>query len=259
MIFNVVRPADKARAQKIILRRMLIIERGFRKALRIELNKIVKEAADSLEQGVTVFDTVVNNHRFAFFYIFRTAYKRAGHLFSEQVFNSVQGLKGIHTPEIKGMKEEFWNAFFSFVELNTASRVMRVSSFTKRWIADKVLKGTTDGKSPAKIAKDLRETGKFNKARASRIARTEVHMVSNFATQEAVKSTRLDTEKEWVAFIDDRTRDSHILMNGVKVPMEQDFLVGTSLMQYPGDPRGGAKNVINCRCVVLYSTARKNY
>jgi len=23
-------------------------------------------------------------------------------------------------------------------------------------------------------------------------------------------------------------------------------------MKYPGDPRGGAKNVVNCRCVVVY-------
>ena len=23
-------------------------------------------------------------------------------------------------------------------------------------------------------------------------------------------------------------------------------------MSYPGDPRGGAKNVVNCRCVVVY-------
>ena len=34
--------------------------------------------------------------------------------------------------------------------------------------------------------------------------------------------------------------------------MNQDFNINGSLMQYPGDSRGGAKNVVNCRCVVLY-------
>ena len=34
--------------------------------------------------------------------------------------------------------------------------------------------------------------------------------------------------------------------------MEEDFIVGGVPMEYAGDPRGGAKNVINCRCAVIY-------
>jgi hypothetical protein len=61
--------------------------------------------------------------------------------------------------------------------------------------------------------------------------------------------------KEWVATSDTRTRTSHMIANGTKVSMDEDFTVGGSPMKYAGDPRGGASNVINCRCVIVYVDA----
>ena len=37
--------------------------------------------------------------------------------------------------------------------------------------------------------------------------------------------------------------------------MDEDFLVGGARMRFVGDPRGGARNVINCRCTVVYINA----
>ena len=34
--------------------------------------------------------------------------------------------------------------------------------------------------------------------------------------------------------------------------IDESFVVGGMKMKYTGDPNGGAKNVINCRCVTLY-------
>lgn len=242
-----------------MLRQMLVIEKGFRRSLSISLNKSVRNAAEMLEQGVENLDHAVDLERVVLMQAFRTAYYRSGSSFSQRVFTSIEDVKSLHVPEAKGMGEEFWNAFLGFVELNTASRVSQVSNFTKRWIAREVSIGEAAGKSTGEIARQLRKSGKFNKMRAIRIARTEVHMASNFATQKAVESTRLETEKEWVAFIDDRTRDSHVVMNGKRVAMKDDFLVGGARMQYPGDPRGGARNVIHCRCVLLYHVTRNRY
>lgn len=261
MLFNVNSPQAKAQAQRKALRMMLAIEKGFRRTISISLNAAVREAAALLENGVDNLDVVVNNQWLLLNKAFRTAYKRAGASFSQEVFNSVNELKGMQalevkqTPEVKGMGEEFWNAFLGFTELNTASRVTQVNSFTKRWIADKVRAGTELGKSPGEIAKDLRKSGKFNKMRAARIARTEVHMASNFATQESVKSSRLEMDKEWVAFIDDRTRNTHVVMNSKRISMKDNFIVDGAKMDYPGDPKGGARNVVNCRCVLLYFKA----
>ena len=55
-----------------------------------------------------------------------------------------------------------------------------------------------------------------------------------------------------------RAREWHTAMNGVEVELDEDFIVPHNGIQYrmgyTGDPRGGAANVINCRCVTLYVT-----
>ena len=39
-------------------------------------------------------------------------------------------------------------------------------------------------------------------------------------------------------------------MNGVRVDLNQDFNVSGEKMMFPGDIKGSAGNVINCRCTV---------
>jgi len=34
--------------------------------------------------------------------------------------------------------------------------------------------------------------------------------------------------------------------------MDEDFIVGGMPMSFAGDSKGGAKNVVNCRCVIIY-------
>ena len=92
--------------------------------------------------------------------------------------------------------------------------------------------------------------------RSARIARTETHSAASFASQEYNKKVSEQIGqtlyKRWVSVSDARTRDSHSRANGQVRAMDEDFEINGSLMKYPGDPRGGAKNVINCRCVVVY-------
>ena len=59
--------------------------------------------------------------------------------------------------------------------------------------------------------------------------------------------------KQWVAVNDTRTRSTHSEANGQRVHMDEKFNVGGAEMDYAGDPAGGAKNVINCRCVIIYA------
>lgn len=96
----------------------------------------------------------------------------------------------------------------------------------------------------------------FSIARAARIARTETHSASSFASHEYNKKigSQLDQTlyKKWVSVADGRTRSSHANANGQVRSMDEDFEINGALMKYPSDPRGGAKNVINCRCVVVY-------
>jgi hypothetical protein len=86
---------------------------------------------------------------------------------------------------------------------------------------------------------------------AERIVRTESTNAANFATLQSAESAfpGQNKIKEWIASFDDRVRDTHAEA-GASMPIKSDeyFMVGGNSMMYPGDPSGGAAEVVNCRC-----------
>ena len=94
-----------------------------------------------------------------------------------------------------------------------------------------------------RIQKTYQDTGKL---RSATIARTEVHNATQYGTVQGYKQGGLQT-KIWVSVMDSETRDSHAMVDGEERPIDIPFSNG---LQYPGDPRGAAGEVINCRCVV---------
>tara|TARA_R100001510_G_C7640374_1_gene198073 strand:- start:749 stop:1576 length:828 start_codon:yes stop_codon:yes gene_type:complete len=92
--------------------------------------------------------------------------------------------------------------------------------------------------------------------RAALIARTETHNAAMYANHAYHKKVKDDYGvkmlKQWVSAGDLRTRSAHAAANGQIVDMDEDFIVGGVPMAYAGDPKGGAKNVINCRCAIIY-------
>jgi hypothetical protein len=107
------------------------------------------------------------------------------------------------------------------------------------------------------IAKQITTTvNNFSRFRAARIARTETHSAashaSHFYNKRISEQIGQTLFKRWVAVGDERTRTSHANANGQVVGMDEDFQINGTLMKHPGDPRGGAKNVVNCRCVLVY-------
>jgi hypothetical protein len=86
--------------------------------------------------------------------------------------------------------------------------------------------------------------------RAELIARTEMIRASNAAAWGLYRSWGV-TEKEWLATMDDRTRETHAMASGQVVGIDETFNVGGEDLRYPGDPRGSPGNTISCRCTVL--------
>jgi len=258
MIFNITNPKAKTQIHRSLLLRELGIERGFAKRMRHVLNTAYFEVATHIaQQGTDVGINILLDRRLSdLFSVFILGYRRAASSALDLVEQSLKGLKSGQGMEQKAMQDDFWYAFNRRIIAKTASQVTKVGNATKKFIKRTIDRGVKDGKSYGQIAKDLKGKKAFNAKRAMRIARTEVHSVSTYATQEAVRSTRLEMEKEWVTFIDKRTRTDHIRMNGERKPMDEDFTVGGEQMAHPGDPRGGAKNVIHCRCVLLYHEAK---
>lgn len=62
------------------------------------------------------------------------------------------------------------------------------------------------------------------------------------------------TSKTWVTMEDNRVRDTHVMVDGETIPIEEPFMVGDSLLMFPGDDSLGAseEELANCRCHVEY-------
>ena len=100
-------------------------------------------------------------------------------------------------------------------------------------------------------AKMLRQQfDKYNKYQAERLVRTEATNAANAATMQSAQDIfpGADMQKEWISASDERTRAAHREADGQIVDFNKPFLVKGEELMRPGDPRGSASNVVNCRC-----------
>lgn len=121
-----------------------------------------------------------------------------------------------------------------------------------------IAQGYEDNISVADITRNLQRQFGWYKYQALRIARTETTTATNYATVLASQNSEWVQVKKWISVQDNRTRKpphsiyDHLDMNGQVVDEFSPFFVGGEEIQYPGDPRAKAGNVINCRCKIVY-------
>ena len=92
--------------------------------------------------------------------------------------------------------------------------------------------------------------------RARTVARTETMGAVNAGV---FRAAQLDAEargdlapfKVWISTEDNRTRPTHVVADGQRTLLTEPFRVGGAQLLFPGDPRGPANEVINCRCSIL--------
>lgn len=116
-----------------------------------------------------------------------------------------------------------------------------------------VAAGESVEQQAARISHVLDVTGTENwPARAQTVAVTEVHRAWNMGAQAAALKVQAKgfggLLKRWNAREDSRTRAAHREADGQVVAVGQPFIVDLEPLMVPGDPRGRAANVINCRC-----------
>lgn len=128
-------------------------------------------------------------------------------------------------------------------------------------ISNLIEQGRADNLTLPQIAKLVSD--KFlpiSRSRAALIARTETHNAASFANHSYHLTVERDLGvkmlKKWVATNDGRTRPAHAAANGQVVDMAEDFIIGGAPMSFAGDSKGGAANVVNCRCVIVYADER---
>ena len=149
--------------------------------------------------------------------------------------------------------QDYETIYKTFMLQIGGSRITEISNTTKKIISSTILNNKDKG--VPQISKAIRDrmSPEFTKARSATIARTETHTASSFAVQKQAEDMQApNMKKRWVATTDDRSRSSHVAVNGQEVGIDEDFSVGGRRMSYAGDPKGGASNVVNCRCVIVY-------
>lgn len=121
----------------------------------------------------------------------------------------------------------------------------------KRKITAQVSRSIASGLTYAQTAKALEGYTRIGYNNAIRIARTEGHRIQTTATMDAMEAAKergADVVKQWDATLDDRTRETHMAVDGQIRELDKRFSNG---LMYPGDPSGGAAEVVNCRCALL--------
>ena len=124
-------------------------------------------------------------------------------------------------------------------------------SLLKTKITAQVSRGISTGMSYQQVAQQLAGTTNIGFNNAVRIARTEGHRIQCQSGMDAchkAKEKGADVVKQWDATLDARTRESHAMVDGEIRELDKPFSNG---LMFPGDPSGGAAEVINCRCALL--------
>ena len=128
----------------------------------------------------------------------------------------------------------------------------------KNQITVQVSRGISSGMSYAQVAQQISNSmmGAYTNpggslAYAMRIARTEGHRIQVQSAMNACQNAKdmgADVVKQWDSTLDGRTRPEHRKVDGEIRELDEPFSNG---LMFPGDPAGGAKEVVNCRCALL--------
>lgn len=111
-----------------------------------------------------------------------------------------------------------------------------------------LLQGIIQGESMDKIARRILPVVDNNRKSAIRMARTMTTGAENLGRLDSYKELEdagVILTKIWSATMDERTRLSHMMMDGEEVGIKKKFSNG---LMYPGDPSGDGSEVWNCRC-----------
>ncbi len=188
--------------------------------------------------------------------IYRELYSDIGMRFAKWYANNYQKYL---TKNLDPTQLDIWqNSFASFGSAVGAQRVTLVSGtaknnlirITQQLMSDPEFM-TLGAVERGRILKNQFNT--YSQFQSERLVRTEATNAANFATMESSKTIFPGAQmmKEWIASFDDRTRSTHSEAGASDpIPYNEPFMVGGSLMMYPGDPSGDASEVINCRCSV---------
>lgn len=139
-----------------------------------------------------------------------------------------------------------------------AYRNIRTNPAVKRRIRQEFSSFFLNGESQEKLIRKIREITGMSYRQAKRVAQTERTRAQSYARWQAGQEASemgVRIANMWSCRMI-RSRDAHVERNG-KWAMQGECFPG-SVMKYPGDPDGGAEEVVNCYCVMIPHVLREN-
>lgn len=144
---------------------------------------------------------------------------------------------------------------------DVGNRLVRLPDEVYGLIVAEIERGIREGRGipevTAEVQRILTSTGSERwPNRARTVARTETIGAVNAGVFRAAVLDAQDRGdpapfKVWLSTDDARTRESHNTADKQRTLLSSPFDVGGAALMFPGDPRGPAQEVINCRCTML--------
>lgn len=127
----------------------------------------------------------------------------------------------------------------------------KINAWHKDQIQSTALQGILQGESIPDIALRISNITKQDEKATIRYARTMTTGAENAGRVDSyirAKNMGIEMEQQWMATLDDRTRESHRHLDGEHRPVGKKFSNGC---RFPGDPEGSADQIWNCRCTLI--------
>ncbi len=227
------------------------------KIVRSHLSKIFRRVKNvAVNQSLSAANNELVNIRYNDFeQIYFEIYNKVGYKMATLEFKRIQEQKrsGLNFFDI------IWQGYIksALADISITAKITAVTNKTKNLLRAILQQAADNRLAPLEIARLFRENEKsFTKKRALTIARTEMTNAAAIGAEFAAKQYTGTSQlyKIWNHYAIGDFRENHKAVNKKFVKVGLDFTVGGQKMSKPGDPRGGASEVINCRCNISHAT-----
>lgn len=123
-------------------------------------------------------------------------------------------------------------------------------------VQNAITQGIIQGESVSDVGRRLTvDLSASNAAKMDMFVRTALNGAQNAGRIERMREAEemgIEVKKQWLATLDNRTRDTHRELDGKEAKIDEPFIVDGDEIDYPGDPSAPPELVYNCRCTLKY-------
>ena len=111
-----------------------------------------------------------------------------------------------------------------------------------------LVEGMGEQATVAELEIRLQREMQIQAGRSKNIARTETASATNGTRKISMQESEGIRGREWTTAGDDNVRESHVPLDGEVIPVDGTYLVGGSVLDFPGDPDAPPEEICMCRC-----------